>query len=245
MGQYQWRGTLDTMKVAIIQCDSVLLELVPHFGTYPDMIKGMFESVDANLEYRTFESQQGEYPHDLDAYDFYITTGSKAAAYQDIPWIKQLINFVQRLDKQQKKLIGICFGHQIIAMARQGQVEKSLKGWGVGVAKNRVIAHPGWMQQPAEELNIIVNHQDQITRLPIDTQVIASSDFCPYFVVQWGKHMLSIQGHPEWLPAYAGVLLTHRRGILGADRVASGLASLITAPDNALFARWILDFVAF
>ena len=233
------------MHVAIIQCDAVMSEFVAEFGNYTDMIKRMFSSVGADLEYRVFDSRQGEYPHDLDAWDFYITTGSKAGAYQDIPWIRQLISFVQRLDKQQKKLIGICFGHQIIAMARQGQVEKSLKGWGVGVAKNRVIAHPEWMKEPADELNIIASHQDQITRLPDDTRVIASSDFCPCFVVQWGNHFLSIQGHPEWLPAYSRALMNHRRDILGDELTDAGLASLAIAPDNALFTRWILDFVAF
>jgi GMP synthase-like glutamine amidotransferase len=220
-------------------------EFVAEFGNYTDMIKRMFSSVGADLEYQVFDSRQGEYPHDLDAWDFYITTGSKAGAYQDIPWIRQLISFVQRLDKQQKKLIGICFGHQIIAMARQGQVEKSLKGWGVGVAKNRVIAHPEWMKEPAGELNIIASHQDQITRLPYDTRVIASSDFCPCFVVQWGNHFLSIQGHPEWLPAYSRALMNHRRDILGNELTDAGLASLDIAPDNALFTRWILDFIAF
>ena len=233
------------MNVAIIQCDTVQSEFLAEFGNYTDMIKRMFASVGADLECRTFDSQQGEYPHDLDAWDFYITTGSKAGAYQDMPWIKQLINFVQRLDKRRKKLIGICFGHQIIALARQGHVEKSPKGWGVGVANNRVIAHPKWMKKPADELNIIVSHQDQITRLPDHTRVIASSDFCPYFVVQWANHFLSIQGHPEWLPAYSRTLMNHRRQILGDELIDTGLASLAIVPDNALFTRWILDFVAF
>jgi len=233
------------MHVAIIQCDVVLGEWVPVFGNYTDMIKRMFESVDADIEYQVFDSQQGDYPHDLDSYDFYITTGSKAAAYQDVPWIKQLVRFVQLLDKRQKKLIGICFGHQIIAMARHGQVEKSPKGWAVGVARNRVVAHPDWMKEPADRLNIIVSHQDQISRLPNDARLIASSDFCPYFVVQWGNHFLSIQGHPEWLPAYSRVLMNHRRQILGDELVDTGLASLAIKPDNALFSRWILDFVAF
>ena len=232
------------MKLAIIQCDRVASEFEAEFGSYPDMIRRMFEFAGAVLEYRTFDAQQGEFPQDLDAHDFYITTGSKAGAYQDIPWIGKLINFVQRLDRQQKKLIGICFGHQIIAMARRGTVEKSLRGWGVGIAKNRVLTHPEWMKKPVKQLNIIGNHQDQITRLPEDARVIAGNDFCPYFLVQWGDHFLSIQGHPEWLPAYARVLLNHRRLILGDELVEAGLASLDVMPDNALFSRWILDFVA-
>ena len=232
------------MNVAIIQCDTIADAFLPIFGSYPSMIRRMFEQVHANFEYRTFDAQSGEYPADLDAYDFYITTGSKAGAYQDIPWIKQLIDFVQRLDQRHKKLIGICFGHQIIAMARRGQVEKSPKGWGVGIANNQVTAHPIWMRQRAKKLAIIANHQDQIVRLPADALVIASSAFCPYFVLQWGKHFLSIQGHPEWPPAYARALLNHRRQLLGNDVADAGLASLRMVPDNALFARWVLDFVA-
>ena len=233
------------MNVAIIQCDTVADQFVPLFGDYPSMVRCMFEQVQANLDYQTFDAQSGEYPRDLDAYDFFITTGSKAGAYQDIPWIKQLIDFVQGLYTRQKKLIGICFGHQIIAMAGHGQVAKSPKGWGVGIANNRVTAHPGWMREQPEELNIIVNHQDQIVRLPADALVIASSDFCPCFIAQWGEHFLSIQGHPEWSPAYAGALLNHRRQLLGDELADAGLASLSTPPDNTLFARWIMDFVAF
>jgi len=233
------------MKVAIIQCDTVLSEFVAEFGSYADMIIHMFESVDANMEYQVFDSQRGEYPDKLDAYDFYITTGSKACACEDHPWIKQLIGFVRQLDAQKKKLIGICFGHQIIALARYGRVEKSTRGWGVGVAKNRIIAHPEWMKTPKDELNIIVSHRDQITRLPDDARVIAASDFCPCFVVQWDNHTLSIQGHPEFLPGYSGALIKHRRHILGDKLTDAGLASLTITPDSALFTRWILDFVTF
>lgn len=233
------------MKVAIIQCDNVLTEFVREFGTYSDMIVRMFESVEAELEFQVFDAQQGEYPDDPGAWDFYITTGSKAGAWEDLPWIHHLIAFVQQLDKQKKKLIGICFGHQIMAMARGGLVEKSARGWGVGIAKNRVTTHPRWMKTPTEELNIIVSHQDQITHLPEDTCVVAASDFCPFFVVQWGNHFLSIQGHPEWLPGYSKALINHRRELLGEPLAEAGLASLEITPDNALFTRWILDFVSF
>lgn len=231
------------MKVAIIQCDSVTPTLRTEFGDYDDMIKHMFESAKADLDFQVFNAQQPEYPEKIDDFDFFITTGSKSGAYEGDNWIKQLIRFVQMLDEQRKKLIGICFGHQIIAMARHGMVEKSSKGWGVGVATTRIIARPGWMKAPPDELNIIVSHQDQITQLPADTLVIASNDFCPYFVVQWGEHFLSIQGHPEWQRDYSKALMSLRRDMLGTERFESGIASLDTEPDNELFTQWILDFV--
>lgn len=233
------------MNVAIIQCDSVLSEFVPEFGTYTDMIKRMLDSAVASISYQVFDAQQVEYPDNLDAYDFFITTGSKADAYGESPWIKQLIRFVQRLDEAKKKLIGICFGHQIIALARHGSVERSARGWGVGVAGNRVVAHPQWMKERKNNLNMLVSHQDQITRLADDALVIASSDFCPFFMVQWEQHFLGVQGHPEWLAGYSRALINHRRHMLGDQRTDAGLESLHIAPDNALFARWITDFAAF
>ena len=235
------------MKVAILQCDEVREVFLPQFEQYSEMIIRMFDVINASLEFEIFDCQKGHYPDDIDAYDFYITTGSKAGVYENLPWIDQLVKFIQRLDNHKKKLIGICFGHQIIAMALKGKVEKSDKGWGVGIATNRIINRPGWMKENEsdhkQELNIIVSHQDQITLLPNDALIIAESDFCPYFVVQWNSHFLSVQGHPEWQTDYSRALMIDRKDIIPAERIEQGLNSLSTEPDNTLFTRWIMDFV--
>jgi GMP synthase (glutamine-hydrolysing) len=231
------------MKVAILQCDTVLEKFQPEFGQYSTMIRHMFDAFDAEFEFDIYDCQKGDYPGNPDRYDFFITTGSKAGVYEDKPWIRQLITFIRQLDKQKRKLIGICFGHQLIAIARNGKVEKSLKGWGVGIAHNRVVATPEWMSEKSSTLDIIVSHQDQIVDLPHDTLVIAESDFCPYFVVQWGNHFLSIQGHPEWNNDYSRTLINDRRDRIPKDRVDSGLCSLARQPDNTRFINWLLDFV--
>jgi GMP synthase-like glutamine amidotransferase len=233
------------VKVAILQCDNVLEKFQPHFGNYPKMVEGMFEGIDLSLSYDNYDCQQGQFPADIDEYDFYISTGSKASVYDDFPWIRQLVSFIQLLDKRKKKLIGICFGHQLIAMARGGKVEKSDKGWGIGIAQNRIISHPEWLHDDSSNINILVSHQDQITKLPDDTVVIAESDFCPFFIVQWGEHFLSIQGHPEWNTDYSRTLINDRRKIIEADRVNAGLNSLTIPPDNAQFIRWVINFVQY
>lgn len=232
------------MKVAILQCDEVLDKFQPQFGHYHDMIRNMFKIAGEAFEFDCFDCQQQHYPEDIHAYDFYITTGSKAGAYEDLPWIHRLIEFVRQLDAEQKKLIGICFGHQIIALAKNKAVRQSPKGWGIGVAVNRIVTSPEWIKQKATEINIIVSHQDQISSLPEEAVVIAESDFCPYFIVQWNGHFLSVQGHPEWHTDYSAALINDRRSIIPVDRVNSALLSLRIKPDNALFVSWILDFIA-
>lgn len=231
------------MRAAIIQCDSVVPELASEFGDYPEMIVRMFREAGVNIQFDVFDAPAGQYPDALDRFDFFITTGSKAAAYDSDDWIGELVGFIRRLDKQKRRLIGICFGHQVIALARGGEVERSAKGWGVGVGSNRLLTTTGWMQESTETLNIIVSHQDQVCTLPADARVIAASDFCPYFVVQWNDHFLSIQGHPEWHTDYSRALMDLRRDKIGEARVEAGLSSLTIEPDNRLFTRWILEFI--
>jgi GMP synthase-like glutamine amidotransferase len=231
------------MKIAILQCDTVMDELAEEFGDYPNMVSAMMKDIAGDLSFQVFDVIRSEYPDDLDAFDCYISTGSKAAAYGQDPWIDRLISFVRQLDERGKKLIGICFGHQIIARACGGEVVRSDKGWGIGVAVNRIVNRPGWMSEPRDKLNIIVSHQDQVTKLPPGVTVIAESDFCPNFIVQWNNHFLSIQGHPEWRRAYSRALIERRREIIDTERVEAGLTSLALQPDSELFARWILDFV--
>ena len=231
------------MQVAILQCGNVSEKFQPRFGDYPEMVENMFAGFAPQLTFKTYDCQRGQLPARIDAYDFYITTGSKASVYEDAPWIQNLIRFIQVLKKQKKKFIGICFGHQLIAMACQGKVEKSVKGWGVGIARNRISFQAAWMHKNPKTINILASHQDQICALPETAQVIAESDFCPFFMVQWDKYFLSLQGHPEWQTAYAKALMEDRRDIIPADTIAAGIASLQVEPDNALFARWIIEFV--
>jgi len=234
------------MKAAILQCDRVLERFRQRFGDYPDMIREMFaDAGHGDIDFHVWDCEQQSYPEDASNYDFFITTGSKADAHGDEAWIRRLIDYTADLDRQGRKLIGICFGHQVMALALGGRVERSDKGWGVGIAHNRMVAQPGWMRQTSDHLDLIVSHRDQVTQLPGRGEtVIAESDFCPFFMLQWNDHFLSVQGHPEWNRDYARALLEDRRGRIPDQVIEAGLAALNErAPDNRLFAGWIMDFV--
>lgn len=231
------------MKAAILQCDDVLEKLKPQFGSYSEMIISMFADIASELTFEIFNCTRGEYPDDIHDFDFYITTGSKSSVYENETWIRQLIEFIQHLDRNQKKLIGICFGHQAIARAFNCQVQMSAKGWGVGVASNRILSFPEWMKKSNPQLNIIVSHKDQVMQLTDESQVIAYSDFCPYFMLQWNAHFLSIQGHPEFSTEYSRALMHERKNIIPAERIEEGLHSLDRELDNERFARWVIEFV--
>ena len=153
------------------------------------------------------------------------------------------MNLSERLAREKRKFIGICFGHQIIAIALQGRIEKSPKGWGIGVATNRIVCRPHWLSDEKDTINIIASHQDQVVSLPEGATIIAESDFCPFFMVQWNEYFLSIQGHPEWHRDYAKTLMNERRAIIAPSVIEAGLQSLSKTPDNACVVRWMVNFI--
>ena len=167
------------MKIAILQCDNVMERFQEDFGNYPLMITDLLNSVENNLEIGTFDVQKGEYPQNINDWELFITTGSKASVNDNEEWIIDLIEFTKLLGITKKKLMGICFGHQIIALARGGSVAESDKGWGIGIASNNILIQTDWMDDVQHELNLIVSHKEQINQLPQGAMVIAQSDFCP------------------------------------------------------------------
>jgi len=230
------------MKIAILQCDNVVEEFQEDFGNYPQMITDLLNSVENNLKIDTFDVQKGEYPQNINDWELFITTGSKASVNDNEDWIIDLIEFIKLLGVTKKKLMGICFGHQIIALAKGGSVAESDKGWGIGIASNNILIQTDWMDNEQHELNLIVSHKEQINRLPQGAMVIAESDFCPYFMVQWDDHFLSVQGHPEWNKLYSKTLMNYRRSIIGVKCIEQGLTSLEKNINNQQFARWIINF---
>ncbi|MGB1236971.1 MAG: glutamine amidotransferase-related protein [Pseudomonadales bacterium] len=230
------------MIIGILQCDDVQNQLQPTFGNYPHMLQQLLGTVDPALTFKVYDVRADQYPQEIDECDAYISTGSKHSVTDSDPWIQKLIAFVSELDSARKKFAGICFGHQLIAMALKGQVALSEKGWGAGVAFNQVSQQRPWMQPYSAGLDIIVSHQEQISELPARCQVIAASSFCPAFMIEVENHMLGIQGHPEWSKDYSRALTNTRLERIPAQRVREAFCSLNASVDSELLGRWIVNF---
>lgn len=232
------------MKIGILKTDAVRPEWVPTYGEYPDMFEQLFRRVDPGLTFETWDVEQGELPTNIDGVSGFVITGSKSSAYDDKPWIRSLEALIRQYHAEKRKLIGICFGHQLIAQALGGVVDKSPKGWGVGVHRYDV-ADPALVADGAgSELCLIASHQDQVMRAPEDAQVIASNSHCEIAGLRIGQNVLTFQGHPEFIPAYSREIMQFRRPMIGDERVATGLASLETVEQQGeRVARWLLDFL--
>ena len=231
------------MKLGILKTDTVRPQWVPEFGEYPDMFIALLGEEDPDLEFVVYDAEQGQLPQDVDEVDAYLITGSKSSVYDDKPWIGPLMEFVRELDRRGKKLVGICFGHQLVAHALGGRTEKSSKGWGVGLHTYQFSELPSWHDCDAPDFHILASHQDQVVENARGATVLASSDFCENAVCQVGDHILTFQGHPEFVSAYSREIMDFRRDMIGEEAYQTGMASLATAPQQRRVARWIINFL--
>ncbi len=231
------------MHIGILKTDSVRPELVEEFGEYPDMFASLLSEAGPDLRFTTYEVEEGELPASVDEVDAWLITGSKSSVYEDKAWITNLMGFVRDVHAAEKKLVGICFGHQLVAHALGGRTEKSEKGWGVGAHPATFSSTPAWHDGESEEFNILVSHQDQVVVPAPGTEVLAGSDFCEFAVCQLGDHILTFQGHPEFVKPYSEGLMNIRRETIGEAIYEAGMASLEQELDRERAARWIVNFL--
>jgi GMP synthase-like glutamine amidotransferase len=224
------------MKLAILEAGTPPGPLTERFGRYP----AMFERLLGNdIDYDSFDVPAGELPGVPGAHDAYLITGAAAGVYDGLPWIHELAAFLRAAGGA--KLVGICFGHQIMAEAFGGRVEKVAKGWGVGLHDYPIVKHEPWMDQ-ASIVAVPASHQDQVVQQPPQTDIIASSVFTPYAGLAWhNKRAISFQFHPEFEPEYAKALIEFRRERLPDPDGA--IASLDRPNDNARIGAWIRNFL--
>jgi GMP synthase-like glutamine amidotransferase len=229
------------MPIGLLQCDEIDEPFQHICGDYPKMFGDLL--VPHRVELRIYRVDEGELPTDVDECDGWIGGGSRHSAFEDEAWIADLNDFVRRLHAAERRFVGVCFGHQVIAEALGGKVERAAGGWGVGVRSYEVVAERPWMQPAVGELRLVASHQDQVTALPDGAEVLAVADYCPVAAMAVGDHMLGIQGHPEFSPELSRALLESRRQRLGDDVVDAALATLNTSTNRRAVGRWIVEFL--
>ena len=226
-------------RIAILKTGAPPPALAETHGDYPAMFRTLLGD---GFEATVFDVQQGEWPDPV-VFDGAVITGSAAGVYEDDAWIGALLDWIRQA-RGETRLVGVCFGHQAMAQALGGRVEKSDRGWGVGLHRYDVAAPAPWMAPAAASVAIPVSHQDQVVAIPDEARVTLSSAFTPYAGLAWGEDAISFQGHPEFTPAYASDLTAGRRGRIDPVLVDRALETLAEPNDRALVTDWIRGFLA-
>ena len=141
-------------------------------------------------------------------------------------------------------MLGVCFGHQLLALLLGGRTERAAQGWGVGTHSYQLKQKPEWMSPALDELTLLISHQDQVTQLPQNATLLASSDFCPNAAYAIGDQVLCFQGHPEFVHDYSRALMELRQDFLGEAVYSQGVSSLDRDHQGAAVAEWMMRFVA-
>ncbi len=201
-------------------------------GDYPDMFERLLEG--HGFDFRTWRVVDNEFPESVKDADGWLITGSKHGVYEDHAFIAPLEQFVRDAFAARVPVAGICFGHQIMASALGGRVEKYAGGWSVG---------PTEYDFEGERLTLNAWHQDQVTAPPPGARTIASTPFCAYAGFAYDDRGLSVQPHPEFSDAFLGGLIdTRGRGAVPEGQLDAAKARLGQPNDSARIAARIAEF---
>lgn len=230
------------MKIAVLDNDILDETVAKEFHSYGEMFKTLFSGVPHAITMDVFNTVNGEYPTDINAYDVFLLSGSREDAFGDAPWINKLRTFVNQLITERKKMIGVCFGHQLIAHCLGADVGRSHAGWGMG--RMTYQWQPSFIDFASDEFSLLVSHQDQVKTVPNGATVIASSEFCPIAAYTVDDFIICFQGHPEFTPPYMIYLANKRKSILGEPLYQHVIDSIPKEHDGQLVAKLCADFVS-
>ncbi len=220
------------MKIGILQTGHAMEQIQQVQGDYDAMFARLLDG--NGFDYVTFNVVDNEFPNGAEAADGWLITGSRHGAYEDHDWIPPLEALIREIYAAGRPLIGICFGHQIIAQALGGRVEKFSGGWDAGLTEYEI---------EGENLALNAWHQDQVVERPQDARVIGSTPFCQYAALAYGDRILTYQPHPEFDEFVIEQFIEHRgKGVLSDKMMDKARAGLTQSTGRDQIAKRMAEF---
>lgn len=231
------------VKINIISCED-FGEQRRAFGRptpeYPQLFADLFRAA-GTTQFAVFDAKHGELPRP-EAGAKYVITGSLSSAYDADEWIAQLKNFVRAAFAANAKIAGICFGHQLVADALGGHVERAKVGWGEGIRFSPSASEFMSAQFPDGGFWLDYNHHDQVLKLPDGAERLSGSEFCPVESFGIGNKVLCFQGHPEFTREYSDMLFSYFKNEFPAPVQTAREAAKNRETDRLKIGKIIAEF---
>ena len=225
------------LTIGVLECGAVATPLQTHAPSYTEAFRRFLSPDGSGPVLKSYHCYGGKFPRRGDECDGWLITGSAASVYDGDEWIGDLEEFA-RSAAESRPLVGICFGHQLIAQAFGGRVGRA-PGWGIGVHRHE-LSEDG---APISHLELLASHQDQVIIPPSQARVLGGSEFCPIGSMTIGQNVLTIQNHPEMTREFAKNLYDSRRQRIGEETVEAALADLSRPTNEGDVREWILTFL--
>lgn len=206
------------MKIGILQCGHAHDDIAAQHGDYTDMFQRLLAGNE--FEFQTYSVVDMEFPDSIDAAEGWLLSGSRHGVYEDHGFIEPLETFIRDAYAAPVPMVGICFGHQIIAQALGGVVKKFNDGWAIGKQDYEFDA--------LGPITLNAWHQDQVLKRPKDARKIASNAFCENAALIYGDRVYTLQPHPEFNSDVIEKIVEIRRGTpdLTAAQIDAALSEL-------------------
>ena len=227
------------IKLGILQMNhDKSVEVGDAFPDDAHRFRDLFDAQDQRFTYRVYMTIGGELPQDLNEQDAFMITGSPLSVLDKHIFTDDLMEFIRKCDVAKKPLMGTCFGHQAIAVALGGKVKRSKCGYNVGVEDTVFHAARPWMKPECYVLPMYVFHEDEVTELPEDCDILGSSDKCKITSFAKSNHIFTTQAHPEFSHDFMGTLLGFCESKMSNVVAKDAWDSLARKQHGSIFAQW-------
>lgn len=220
------------MKIGILKTGHPPDPVAQKHGGFDAMFQRLLAG--QGFTFETWDVEHGDFPDGPEAADGWLITGSRHGAYEDHVFIPPLEDLIRAIHASGRRLVGICFGHQIIAQAMGGRVERYQGGWAVG---------PQDYDFGGEKITLNAWHRDQVVERPEGAEVAGCNDFCENAALVYGDTAYTVQAHPEFSDDFvAGLMRTRGKGVVPDPLMEAAMGRLGPTNDAARIADRIAEF---